>query len=167
MKSSTLRVIVDNATRWGSTYNMIVRSFMIRKSIDELIKDEVSHKNLHGLTEIEERTWAIVFILQNYLNRFNEATIMMQGEKYSTLNMRISMYIELVKFSKDFLNLGIEYNLKKEFINGINSAILTIEKYFNKGSFTSFMSMVLDPRLKDSVYIKSNWGEDFDYMFNK
>lgn len=163
----TNRVIIDNVTRWGSSYNMLARAFKLRNSINELIESELKGKNIHELSTISERTWAIVFIVHNYLSKFNQATILLQGDKYPTLNMCISTYIELIKFSNDFLKIEIDYDIKKELIIGINLVIQTLEEYFNKGSLTSFMSMVLDPRLKDTVYVRKNWIEDFDFMFQK
>lgn len=82
--------------------------------------------------------------------------------------MNISVYIDLVKYSNKFLSLklDVEEDTWKKCTDGIHGVIATIEKYFNKGSFISFMSMVLDPRIKDTVYVRNSWKEDFQYMFD-
>lgn len=161
------RILLDNVTRWGSTYIMLQRAFNNRKHIDQLINSERHTKNLYNLTTIPERTWVIVFIMIKLLNHFNSATVYLQGDKYSTLNMTISLYLQLIDSIKNDYEKRVIPEMKDVFKAGIDAAVSKIENYFSKGSFTSFMSMVLDPRLKDSIYKKHNWMDDFNFMFEK
>lgn len=81
--------------------------------------------------------------------------------------MCVSIYLELLHFTSNFITIEIPQKIKEKFEKGIKFVIPVLIEYFNKGSLTSFMVMMLDPHLKSTVYIEELWEADFEFMFDK
>lgn len=66
--------------------------------------------------------------------------------------MSISTYTELYRYTESFLNKDL-MELNEKFRSGVEKAMETLNKYFNRGSMSSFMAMFLDQRIKSKIYI--------------
>ncbi|CAG8784210.1 7829_t:CDS:2 [Dentiscutata erythropus] len=135
---SFLVPILDCKTRWNSIYQMIKRACLLYKSINMLL---VKHSSLKTYIPNKE-DWQIYKDLVILLEQFNEATIELSSQTYSTI---AHAQIILLALRNNLKSDRGEDFLLEEVVNTILSKYI---EYFNLITEFLHISAFLDPRYK-------------------
>lgn len=161
------KLIFDCPTRWGSTYNMYNRAFQHREIINSIVLEEIKSKNIYELTMLTDKHWSIVFILLTFLKPFFEANKELEARKIATINMSICIYTQLFNDGENFLEQDLPEEIIDIFKPGVQKLLEKLTFSFNQGTLVHFMGMILDIRIKCSIYNKKMWNEDLEYMLGE
>ncbi|CAA7014072.1 unnamed protein product [Microthlaspi erraticum] len=129
---------LDVATRWNSTYEMLVRALKFRKAFEYLSVYDLNYKSLPS-----EEEWNRGEKLCEFLKPFYVITNLFSGSKYPTSNVYFTqvwrIQLLLMKFSScdDAALADMAERMQVKF-----------DKYWEDYSLVLAMGAVLDPRMK-------------------
>lgn len=154
-------------TRWGSFLEALDTIVSQKEIVIEIIDEEVICRNEYGLFLIDEVDLIFCEAVINFLKLFDDSTKILEAKCSPTLSQSIPVYTGLYNHSERFL-AGIEDNRIKELLNvPILNSQNKLTEMFNKVVLLSFCGMILDPRIKTSIYLKNSWNSDLEYMLNQ
>ena len=94
-----LMLSLDVPTRWNSTFAMIQRAIKVREGLwNWLGTDPEIGKVKLGFLQFSDTDWTTLDLMCGILQKFEEASTMMSGEKYPTLSLSMPVFIELFTF---------------------------------------------------------------------
>lgn len=145
MGKPKLKLINSTPTRWNSTLKMIERLIEIQDVLEATVA--ILHKPVELFT-FEE--WQVLKELCNILRPFNEITIEMSAEKFTTVSKLIVLIRGLQSFlskKKSENNIIIISTLLERFINNVT-------KRFHRLEYNEILaiSTFLDPRFKSKGF---------------
>ena len=74
-----LQPVLDNKTRWNSTWNMLKRAILLRKAINLFCLQYIDSKDLDASAIISDESWDLLSEICNILELFDYATEKLQG----------------------------------------------------------------------------------------
>ena len=82
--------------RRNSTYDMIRRALQVRVGLQNWLRTNprIGRVKL-GTMQFSDAEWQILQQICNHLERFEEASKLMSGEKYPTLSFVVPIFVEL------------------------------------------------------------------------
>ncbi|CAI5928541.1 unnamed protein product [Closterium sp. NIES-65] len=166
-----LRLIGDSPTRWGSTYDMIVRALELQQALALLLmRTDVSgggtkrgviaamgwsgvREQLDGL-RLSDVHWDALVELKEFLKPFNSITKAAEGSLYPTAASVVPMYNQLLD--------KLEISFRKEGVTPLRQALITAaldklkkNKYGEKEELV--VATFLDPRYKTVFFQLPKW----------
>ncbi|KAL0928761.1 hypothetical protein M5K25_000682 [Dendrobium thyrsiflorum] len=134
----TRKLIMDCATRWNSTYNMLTVALQLREAFTSYSEREVAYHNCP--TEDE---WKNIEKVCDVLGFFNEATNIISGTEYPTSNLFLSQICTIKKvlddgsISSDEFVRNMTMKMKGKF-----------DKYWGECNLLMAFGAIMDPRMK-------------------
>jgi hypothetical protein len=165
-----VKPILDVKTRWNSTADMVHRALRLKVGLNctmESMFDETARKRRKGkgvsildseeesFVQITDQHWKNFTDILDLLEPLKEATNIMSGDTYPSLNMVVPAYVaimnhlELLSSSNDVGSIYTESNFK---VDASKAALMKLDKYYNISSELCTIATVLDPRLKLDFY---------------
>ncbi|CAI6006388.1 unnamed protein product [Closterium sp. NIES-65] len=162
-----LRLIGDSPTRWGSTYDMIVRALELQQALALLLmRTDVSGggtergviaamgwSGLDGL-RLSDVHWDALVELKEFLEPFNSITKAAEGSLYPTAASVVPLYNQLLD--------KLEISFRKEGATPLRQALITAaldklkkNKYGEKEELV--VATFLDPRYKTVFFQLPKW----------
>ena len=112
-KNGSKKLILDNSTRWLSTYNMLDRFIYFKEEIailleraNNLEKKKRDNINIDSFN-ISKNEWNYLIKLRNILEIFRKPTIKLQSSNYSSIYFTIP-YITKLLVELDKLTINID-----------------------------------------------------------
>lgn len=148
--------MVDVATRWNSTYDMIDRLFSMRRTISYLIDKPkyLEDKENRGLqVHITNMEWDAIRRLRDVLVPFQEATLMLSGSSYVTLSLALPILFTL---QNDVINV---INSDEDVLETSGWSVEGMTATFNKylelmvTNKAAVIATVLDPRFNSRFFV--------------
>jgi hAT family C-terminal dimerisation region len=145
--------MIDVATRWNSTYDVLVRAVEIKEVMSDTFyrhKDQSLIKLL-----LTEEDWNCVSQLIDVLEPLKEATLLASknGESLMVTSM-IPIYDYCTEMLKESLKM---FDEKDDIYIGIESAIEKLTHYYDKVSPIVGIALILEPTLKKD-FLKNGLG---------
>jgi hypothetical protein len=148
-----LKLVNDVCTRWSSTFRMLERYLLLRKSVDLLFEGNESA----CLTDDE---WMLMKAVVEVLQPFQEAVALLEGDKYCTLSLVWRSICALVDHCIDVQHVcEDEVNLK-------NQLLLQLTTRFPVTRTVAYAA-ILDPRSKGLSFVaneneRKQWYDSFE-----
>lgn len=141
---------IDVSTRWNSTFEMFERAIQLRRSCDHYCEENTETRP-YLLSPSE---WDQAANVMNLLKPLSEATTLLCGSDYPTINKALPIYIVLMKHLK-----RIEHGLydQSQLIQPATQIITKLEQYL-LAALTKpvyICAMILDPTFKTQVCKKN------------
>ncbi len=170
-KNKPKKLILDNSTRWLSTYNMLDRFIYFKKEIAILLKrvNNLEKKKRDNINidsfNISENEWNYLIKLRNILEIFRKPTIKLQSSNYSSIYFTIpyitKLLVELDKLTINIDNIQEEnlyiaialleaYNKLKEYFPIKNNNNISILKHL-------YLATLLNPQFKLRYFEDNNF----------
>jgi len=92
-------LLLDNATRWGSTFRMIERALELKVYYGKLCEKDVDLMPY----QLQESDWRYLQELNGLLRHFNTLSIKLQGSSYATIPLTIAAYNALLDSLEDYI----------------------------------------------------------------
>ncbi|CAI5938012.1 unnamed protein product [Closterium sp. NIES-64] len=157
-----LRLISDSPTRWGSTYDMIVRALELQQALALLLmRTDVSGDGTeHGVREqldglrLSDVHWDALVELKEFLEPFNSITKAAEGSLYPTAASVVPLYNQLLD--------KLEISFRKEGVTPLRQALITaaldkLKKYKYGEKEELVVATFLDPRYKTVFFQLPKW----------
>ena len=149
-----LMLSLDVPTRWNSTFAMIQRAIKVREGLRNWLgTDPEIGKVKLGFLQFSDTDWTTLDLMCGILQKFEEASIMMSGEKYPTLSLSMLVFIELFTFIESKVhNDNDSYGMNA----ALSAAHGVLAKYYSSTDDSCYyiLSVLLDPRFK-ATYLES------------
>lgn len=129
-------VIIDQETRWNSTYNMLTRFVYLRTPVQQLT---VTSSKLSNITDHE---WSSATEIIRLLDLLFQYTLEFQSSK--TVNIG-SLHIAYRKL--DFY-LRVFQSSNNKIVESCNVMLQKLQKYYSKQDDFCLVTCILDPRVK-------------------
>lgn len=146
--------IIDVATRWNSTFQMIERAAYLKAPLRGLCSNE---KKLHKYI-MNEREWAELNILQKLLQKFHRATLLMSMERHPT----ICSYLPTLNWLLESLETFIEEH-PGSLAQAAKNGLMKLKKYDDqlkmKSSNIPYIAIFLNPSLKMSYFKEHGYSK--------
>lgn len=120
-------LVIDMRVRWNSSYKMLQR-ILLYQSILEKLYDELD--SLPGVTDVQRKKlfdsritgndWQLVQALRRVLERFDEATKVLSGQKYPTLSLAYAIIISLLHYLNNRSSDSLENEIKDMLLDSYN-----------------------------------------------
>ncbi|CAI5994789.1 unnamed protein product [Closterium sp. NIES-65] len=159
-----LRLICDSPTRWGSTYDMIVRALELQQALALLLmRTDVSigggecgvtlREQLDGL-RLTDVHWDALVELKEFLEPFNSITKAAEGSLYPTAASVVPLYNQLLD--------KLEISFRKEGVTPLRQALISaalakLKKYKYGENEELVIATFLDPRYKTVFFQLPKW----------
>ncbi|CAI6008963.1 unnamed protein product [Closterium sp. NIES-65] len=159
-----LRLIGDSPTRWGSTYDMIVRALELQQALALLLmRTDVSigggecgvtlREQLDGL-RLTDVHWDALVELKEFLEPFNSITKAAEGSLYPTAASVVPLYNQLLD--------KLEISFRKEGVTPLRQALISaalakLKKYKYGENEELVIATFLDPRYKTVFFQLPKW----------
>ncbi|KAL6535221.1 hypothetical protein OROMI_026595 [Orobanche minor] len=137
------RLVLDNNTRWNSTYVMLSTAYKYRQCFDKSGVDDPTFEK-YCPTSIE---WAEVNEVCEFLEVFLDVTNLISGSNYATVNLFL---LELARI-KELINGQLDPNGKKHMQNMASRMALKFDKYWFECDLLLSFGSILDPRYKNGM----------------
>jgi len=150
--------IIDVATRWNSTYDMLVRAVEIKDIMSDTLY-QYKDRDLINLV-LTEADWNCVYQLIEILAPLKEATLLasQNGDSLMITNV-IPTYHLCAEILGESLN---NFNFSDDIYIGIDSAIEKLNHYYDKISPMVGIALLLNPCLKKQMLTESlQWEEQW------
>jgi hypothetical protein len=150
--------IIDVATRWNSTYDMLVRARELKDVISDTFYQH-KDKDLIALV-LDEDDWNCVDQLIKVLKPLKEATLLASknGESLMVTNM-LPIYHMCTELLKECLS---NFNETDDIYIGIEAAIEKLNQYYDKVSPMVGIALILEPTMKkDFLRDVLEWDADW------
>jgi len=160
--SSDFMVVVDNATRWNSTYNMINAALKLRQRIDGYVR--LIGKELEEYI-ISNEEWNDLKELALMLTPFDKVTRATQGNNQgqgSIVSVLLSMDMLLDRLEKIKSNAT---SISSAFYSTVDAAWCKLNKYYTLTDRSTIyvISIILHPCMK-MRYFQRHWAEHSDWI---
>ena len=144
--SKKKRLLRDCPTRWGSSYDMILRAHKLQKVIEELCIQTVDPAMRDIIPEKEPTAaeWEHLEEMKRFLKPFKMASVNVEGQKYATIHQVLVLYNYLM----DYLDKRKAKYANHIFSTAAKEASEKLKKYYNESSEVLTVATVLDPTLK-------------------
>jgi hypothetical protein len=158
-----LRIPLDVAVRWNSTYRMIERAIYLRPALDRLITNHFEDLNEYRLTGNE---WAIAEQVLMILTPFQRCTTRFEcNSRSSEVDYVFFAYDTMFNHLEDVLSALSRSRISTAhyLINAINEALATLRIYYDKTTTMPHVyadAMILNPRVKLSIFNLDSWGDE-------
>lgn len=154
--SGGLSLSRDNATRWNSWFQMLLRALDLKEPIDNYVYKERKHL---AEDQLSEQEWTDLEKLIEFLEAYQHATLACEG-RYAT----VDKILPIMEFLLDVLEKGKDNNVEDPFIGPCCMAGWEkLIKYYRKTeeSIAYIASIVLCPQYKWDFFIKVGWEADW------
>lgn len=167
--------MLDVKTRWNSTYSMIEHAIRLKAGLTvtmQAMYDEIAAKARRSQTndeheqqfmQITEEHWKQFEDICLLLEPLNDATEILSGGNYPTLNMVVPAYNLLLdhleKLAFPPLPSSTIYTESANMVDAAKSTFMKLHKYYDISSELCTISTVLDPRLKLQFYANDTSGD--------
>lgn len=147
-----LAPIIDVATRWNSTFNMIERAAYLKVPLRALCSNE---KSLKGIC-MSESEWKELSALNGLLQKFDRSTKLMSMERHPS----ICAYIPTLNWLIESVESFIDEN-SGPLVIAARKGLEKLQKYEDytqiKNSKIPYVAMFLNPALKMSYFKEHNF----------
>ena len=140
LKLPSNKLVLDNNTRWNSTYVMLSTAHTFRQCFSKLAEDDEAFSK-YCPSELE---WAEVYEVCEFLKIFWDVTKLISGSNYPTVNLFL---LELSRIKK-LLNLQLDEFSKKHMRDMAERMALKFDKYWGECDLLISFGSILDPRYK-------------------
>ena len=150
------KAILDVATRWNSTYEMLVRACKLKSAITLYARS----KEL----ALEDNCWDTIV---QFLKKFSDVSVYMCSDSYPTLSMAVPHYNNLLKHIQkhgESSRPSSNATTVDKLHNACVSAYGKIVRYYMVTSDCYTIATVLDPRLKLDYYEPSERDDIFNIV---
>jgi hypothetical protein len=117
-------LIIDMRIRWNSSYKMLQRILVYQPVLEKLYEEldslgGVTNKQRNKLLEskLGGNDWNLIQTLRRVLERFEEATKILSGQKYPTLSLAYVIISNLLYYLNNQSNDVLENDIKDMLIN--------------------------------------------------
>jgi hypothetical protein len=144
-----LQPLLNNQTRWNSTFTMLVRAKQLRRAIDLFCLQYINSGELDASTTISDETWALIDHICEILGLFDFATLNLQGAATEGAHGALWECLPMI----ETLLLGIE-DLKLRYpLQPKQSATLSRRSKFSQ---STSLSLSQNPSSDDFIAIGLN-----------
>ena len=163
-------LILDVATRWNSTYEMLARAIPMKSAIQMALE-----KQDRGQYYPSGADWQAASRVLIFLQAFNTASDFIGGEEYPTLMTTIPLFNNCFDWVEDFaspegpkVNDWIVNKLPAEFAGeqpfwiqeAATRAHIILKKYYKECRLVHILAMYADPCNKSEYFDHHGWKED-------
>jgi hypothetical protein len=106
--SNPLFLIMDVKHRWNFTLLMIERYLSLYENVHELISNDNKHSKKYSKYFLNEKDRSILECLTKLLKPFYTVTVILCGDKYSTIDLVLNSVLYIRKKLNDFKDNEIE-----------------------------------------------------------
>ena len=117
-------LIIDMRVRWNSSYKMLQRILVYQTVFEKLYEElhslvGITNKQRNKLLELklDGNDWNLIQTLRRVLERFDEATKVLSGQKYPTLSLSYAIMSSLLHYLNTQSNDVLENDIKDTLIN--------------------------------------------------
>jgi hypothetical protein len=161
-----LKIVLDTATRWGSTHRMLERILYLRKAVNLFAANRDDCQNLI----IDDAQWNLLELVCGFLWPFRWATEALESTEKPELDRVFWIYNKLFSQIE-----GLEKTLEArealgetwvaELLDALEKMHTHLRGYYIKSGQSVYSdSMILHPRIKLKLFDSKEWDEgDADY----
>ncbi|XP_045029823.1 uncharacterized protein LOC123472419 [Daphnia magna] len=142
--------ILDDQTRWSSTYYFLKRSLRLKNAINEIAKDWDLRKN-----ELQPGEWEIVKEIFEFFKSFAIITTYIEATKYPTLFLVVHMYKSFWISSKKCQRTEENISLIQE---GAQAGLKKLSSYYEKSSPLVKTATFMDARCRMNYFLVNDWN---------
>lgn len=150
--------IIDVATRWNSTYDMLVRAVKIKDVLVDTIYQH--HDNSLIALLLNHDDWQCISQLVEILEPLKEITLRASADSHALCITNVIPFYDLcVESLTESLK---KYEPQDDIFNGIAAAVEKLTYYYDNVSPIVGIALILDPRFKKD-YLKEElkWKDDW------
>lgn len=133
-----VKPILDVATRWNATYDMLVRALRLRDCLSAYAEGLFSPVD-----------WAYYQRVVDYLEPFKECTLYLNGDKWVSISAVLPLYNKLIDHVETTL---ASMDADDDLYDAIEAAKQKLIDYYNVSSELGTAATLLDPQLKTSPF---------------
>jgi hypothetical protein len=153
------KAILDVATRWNSTYHMLLRACKLKPAI-------ILYARSKALT-LEDNCWDRFMTIVQFLKKFSDVSVYMCSDSYPTLSMAVPHYNSLLKHIDDH-GKRTQPSSNAIAVDRLHNACVAaygkIVQYYMVTSDCYTIATVLDPRLKLNYYVATERDDIFNVV---
>ncbi|GAA0164261.1 hypothetical protein LIER_19940 [Lithospermum erythrorhizon] len=137
------KLVLDNNTRWNSTFVMLNTTYTYRQCFTKYGEDDDAFERYCP----SETEWAEVVEVCEFLEVFLDVTNVISGSNYPTVNLFL---MELCRV-KALINAQLHLDSKKHMHNMAIRMTLKYDKYWDECDLLLSFGSILDPRYKKGM----------------
>lgn len=136
-------LILDNATRWNSTYRMIDHGLQLKELLNSFLAAELAYPKtvvtkygVFSISQICEDEWVELEFLHKFLSIFNVFTKFIERNKFPTLGYTISKsrytigcFQQLILLCGNYLQ---DSTVDEKLMLNIHNCRIKLQKYYQK-----------------------------------
>lgn len=155
----SLRLGIDNATRWSSWYTVIDRALRKKSSIVQFMTD---HEVALGANRLNAHDWNFLGKAHQFLQPFTGSTLYAEGDKSSISQSLVLMDALLLHYEQQKVIYSQPDSTDEKMLHAIDMGWFIIDKYYSKTEEAPVYAaaLLLDPARR-AAYIEQNWPDSW------